>query len=110
MREPEDHLAAVLKQAADAAQDRTVPVPASEILARGTRHRRRRFATLAVTACLAAGVVTGVATTVLTASDGSVPVVPATGPTSSPSPLPSTSVTVQPGPGESTTSTADPSR
>ena len=96
MLEPDDHLAALLKQAADAAQDRTVAAPAAEILARGTRHRRRRFAVIAAAACLAVGAVTGVATTTLAPSDHGGRIEPATDPTPNPSPVPSESVTVEP--------------
>ena len=103
MLEPDDHLAALLKQAADAAQDRTVAAPAAEILARGTRHRRRRFAVIAAAACLAVGAVTGVATTTLAPSDHGGRVEPATDPTPNPSPVPSESVTVEPAPGETAT-------
>lgn len=102
MHESDDHLSALLKQAADAAQNRTVPVPAAEILVRGARHRRRRFAVIAAAACLSVGAVTGVATATLTPSDRGGRVEPATDPSPNPSPVPSKSGTSEPGPGEST--------
>lgn len=116
MSEPDDHLTGLLKQAADAAQDRTVPAPAAEILARGTRHRRRRFAAMAAAACLAVGVVTGSATIVLTPSDHGGRIEPAGDPTPDvsptaseslparrhPSPTPSETVPAEPDPGHTT--------
>ncbi|MFI9587614.1 hypothetical protein ACIHCQ_38730 [Streptomyces sp. NPDC052236] len=102
MYEPDDHLTGLLKQAAVAAQDRTVPAPAAEILARGARHRRRRFAAITAAACLAVGALTGVATITLTPSDHGGRVEPAGDPAPNPSPAPSESVMVEPGPVEST--------
>lgn len=102
MHESDDHLAALLKQAADAVGDRIVSASPAEIITRGTRHRRRRFAAIAIAACLAAGVVTGVATP-LTQPDGGGQVEPATDPPKPSPPVPSESITVG-GQGEATTS------
>lgn len=104
MHESDDHLAALLKLAADAAGGRTVPAPPAEILARGTRRRRRRFAAIAGAACLAVGAVTGIAVSAMPPSDRGGRVEPARDPSPNlPPAVPSESITVEPGPGKSTT-------